>query len=154
MGWHNWPYWLKGGIIFLIFPVIGLYGGATCQEFECLIYLPFSGAIMFIEPHDSLWSRVIFTVVNFMFYLILGSIIGLIYGKSKSKNNTNTTASEPKKKQYGNIILVILGVFLLYYNFVLYIPYRIFIFIIALLLIIIGIGRFIYRKIENRKSKN
>ncbi len=80
MAWKNWPYWLRGSIIFLIFPIIGLYGFTTCRDMDCIIWLPFAGAAIFIEGTETL-----FHAINFIFYLVLGAIIGWIYGKIKSK---------------------------------------------------------------------
>ena len=74
MGWKEWPMWVKGGVIFLIFPIIGLYGLLTCEEYSCIIYLPFAGGILFFEDGDS----PLFHVVNFIFYFVIGALIGCI----------------------------------------------------------------------------
>ena len=79
MRWKNWPYWLKGAIIFLIFPIIGLSVLPNCGEIECLLWLPVAGAAMFVEGSD----EPLFHIVNFIFYFIIGAFIGWIYGKIK-----------------------------------------------------------------------
>jgi len=73
--------WLKGALIFLIFPVVGLYGLTTCQEFNCLLWLPFAVAAIFIEGPE----KPLFHIVNFILYLVIGAVIGWVIGKIKSK---------------------------------------------------------------------
>ncbi|MBI2558573.1 hypothetical protein HYW20_04575 [Candidatus Woesearchaeota archaeon] len=90
MGWKDWPYWLKGGVI-----VLGIYLIAT------LSLLPFgeTGG----NPRFPLWLvpslfplfilieilgdvQINPYIISPIFYFLIGSLIGWIVGKFKSKN--------------------------------------------------------------------
>ena len=77
MGWKNWPYWLRGGLIGIIVGIILLsIGERTSLPIEGNIFSSASyadGPFLYI---------VIFALIIFF---IIGAIIGLIVGKIKSK---------------------------------------------------------------------
>lgn len=99
MGWNDWPYWLKGGVvgeIFLILYAISdilyriLEYGGNCPE-HCLAYLdvmcPTSFTlfhcfrILIINPKGNL--------IFMVFFFIIGAIIGYIYGRIKKPHQNS-----------------------------------------------------------------
>jgi hypothetical protein len=104
MFYKNWPYWLKGGIIMdLIIVILALFfywfrfisidisflvafllsmpgtflisGGTGCFDAPCSVIISDNGIRMALTITS-----------NVMVYFIIGSIIGLIYGKIKKRN--------------------------------------------------------------------
>lgn len=67
MGWKDWPYWFKGGIISLVIPIVFFIYAIINVEtgFENFAYL--------------------FTIEIAVVAFIIGSIIGLIIGKARQK---------------------------------------------------------------------
>lgn len=102
MGWKNWPYWLKGGLIGDLIVIIGglltLLLSNIFPPFG-LLWLPFLIILVlpvfFLcagDPHFDLCSVGYLTGFWYLFVLlvlvecfIIGAIIGLIVGKIKSK---------------------------------------------------------------------
>lgn len=95
MEWKNWPYWLKGGIILLIIhsilTLIGflfLYDSTDPNGDVALIILPniIIPLIALNWMHLPLifgkWSSIFYFSI---FWFIIGTLIGWIYGKIKSK---------------------------------------------------------------------
>jgi len=115
MGWSDWPYWLKGGIIGVTYaviltiyffyspfrlssiPIIGflftiisyifnfpfiLILGLSFYGFSFLVLFGVSGLAPDIYFHLEIM------ITSSILYFIIGSIIGLIYGKIKSRKNT------------------------------------------------------------------
>ncbi|MBS3085684.1 hypothetical protein J4225_03285 [Candidatus Pacearchaeota archaeon] len=81
MGWKDWPYWLKGGVIFEILLIIGLFLIAFIkgEGLAILFLLIFFGG-------ENPWEM--FTFLGFLIlYFILGAIIGWIYGKIRNRNS-------------------------------------------------------------------
>ena len=81
MGWKDWPYWLKGGEIFEILLIIGLFLIAFIkgEGLAILFLLIFFGG-------ENPWEM--FTFLGFLIlYFILGAIIGWIYGKIRNRNS-------------------------------------------------------------------
>ncbi len=109
MGWKSKPYWLKGGIILLsIALLILLYlyinFGLIYNEYNCpidtcsspiyLFYIQniFSFGLIFIEylglvKEGTIIYQILFFILNLTVYFLIGSIIGRIYGKFKSKKS-------------------------------------------------------------------
>ena len=96
MGWRDWSYWLKGGIIggFLIsiwYPIVLSLKANAVEIFLSEIFFPgvFLGVLFLglIPSSDQifLWYSIV-EIGNFIFYFIIGAIIGLIVGKVKIKN--------------------------------------------------------------------
>ena len=85
MGWKEWSYWLKGIIFFVIVWVIVLFlWGLTTTVSEggkCSI-IPFlgSGTLLgcFLAP-------VLLGLFGIIPVIIIGALIGWIYGKTKSR---------------------------------------------------------------------
>jgi len=89
MGWKNWPYWLKGGIIgtaaYLIYFTI---------TFPFSLYIPYELGLCINEYGAGIFNCNANNGLNFWFVLFLSiilfvivcSIISWIYGKIKSKN--------------------------------------------------------------------
>ena len=99
MGWKDWPYRLKGGIILTLlaitlFPFV-LFGINKLFPDEVLLYLypPIFIALFMIggspSDHYSFGTKVLVigigALVTFLIYFIIGGIFGLIYGKIKSE---------------------------------------------------------------------
>ncbi len=110
MGWKDWPYWVKGGIIAIIVHIIllpllllsiwtsystpptdaGAIGAAIL--FGASIGPFISPFIFGILPMPIPFSSVVgYYLIGFIFpiiiYFILGAIIGLVYGKIKSRKD-------------------------------------------------------------------
>jgi len=96
MGWKNWPYWLKGGIVFTVIELIFLFLQTFLTDFinyfnENYNY-PFILASMlgwatagFDSPNLlAPFGAVIFIVYFLSFSFIIGALIGFIVGKIKS----------------------------------------------------------------------
>jgi len=104
MGWKDLPYWLKGGIIGLVFALtlslvflsiheFRLFGGVD-GLFNFIIWIILvlvPGLLINIFFNFSLGEKALSTtfqifVFSSIFYFILGSIIGWIVGKIKGGN--------------------------------------------------------------------
>ncbi len=105
MGWKNWSYWVKGGIIlgliYFIPLLIQLLSNLVFCHYlieECkLIYganifaiysLPnkIYLSLTFIDTIPSLYvGLIIRLIIYFIFAFIIGALIGWIYGKIKQK---------------------------------------------------------------------
>ncbi len=90
MGWKNWSYWLRGGVIG---GVIGLIVGLLVlflrdifnNSFLQVLNLP-SFVIAFALCYENLFcSNIIYVISSFIVFFILGAIIGFIYGKIKNR---------------------------------------------------------------------
>jgi len=96
MGWKNWPYWLRGGIIgmvisFLLIIIISFLGLLSLNMFgessyfgnflgtiSSLLFIKFNPFYGFIFKSNTLLGQLLPFLV---FYFIIGAIIGWIYGK-------------------------------------------------------------------------
>lgn len=103
MGWKNLPYWLKGGVIFLVISIFLhlfiklLYVLTPIVGISFLIWYPLSWILYFLPSLIIFWNSIfepdtfipIVSGTNvihvFIFYFIIGAIIGWIYGKIKSR---------------------------------------------------------------------
>ncbi|MBX4211894.1 hypothetical protein KW787_00350 [Candidatus Pacearchaeota archaeon] len=72
MVWKDWPYWLKGGIIFAI---IGFVSGCVLSQNDTFVLSGSSDVVWIVYMAISL------TIVGF----IVGTILGSIYGSIKNK---------------------------------------------------------------------
>ncbi len=78
MGWKDLPYWLKGGIIALIIWII-FFVLAGIVDFQIKGIIP---PIIIGGLYNNL-TTVVAYIENAIIYLIIGAIVGLIYGKIK-----------------------------------------------------------------------
>lgn len=78
MGWKNWPYWLKGGIIGLIIGLVGV----LLKIVLSLIFIDDTGRPGFFSISSTFITS---QLLNCLGLLIIGLIIGWIYGKFKLK---------------------------------------------------------------------
>jgi hypothetical protein len=92
MGWKEWPYWLKGGIIFArIFVIIFLLQGILpfCAPTGFLVisrwFFPFAGWLGNISSCVAYGDVPGFILRWIVIGLVFGSLVGWIYGKIKSK---------------------------------------------------------------------
>jgi len=99
MGWKNWPYWLKGGIIVsILYLIIGLIlikypcgdtmSGGQCWDFTMLFILISYSLLgilyrLGIDPQ----SKYLVLIATFLVYFVIGSIIGWIYAIIKSRRD-------------------------------------------------------------------
>ncbi|MAG27172.1 hypothetical protein CMI47_16675 [Candidatus Pacearchaeota archaeon] len=85
MGWRNWPYWLKGGVVLLVVYIV--YQFRFFYLFDFFEDLP----MFFIENLDitNMALAYIFTglgyVLMFFIYFLVGALIGWIYGKIRAR---------------------------------------------------------------------
>ena len=89
MGWKDWPYWIKGGVIglgifivmFLLSYIILMLG---CMD-RVIYLLSIKSGIMFPTPCLLVYFFFAsYSIMPFVF-IVIGAIIGLIVGKIKSK---------------------------------------------------------------------
>jgi len=112
MGWKDKAYWIRGGIIFglldLILIILTIITADKCnidmirlQEFgnDCtswnlVLFIASYLPILFIKTSSQSLSQAlyIFAIPSLIIYFVVGAIVGLIYGKIKSRRN---------KEQYG-----------------------------------------------------
>ena len=103
MGWKEWPYWIKGGILlsalsiifaFLLIPFGNYYPTDIGSPYWGIILLRPSYVIIdFLQNtglriyaiNDSLYSFFKALVISLILYFLFGSLIGWIYGKIKAK---------------------------------------------------------------------
>ncbi len=102
MSWKNCPYWLKGGVILSVIalllhmffyvliirmggldPVFGNIGGNGLIYIPFIVIFYFGSAIVGFGGLGIL-GLFLWIAVNCLFHFVLGSIIGLIYGKTKN----------------------------------------------------------------------
>jgi len=89
MGWKNWPYWLKGGLIFEIVLLIQIILTYLClitgfihgDAANCLVFA-ISPGLLFTKIVDGI---IIPIVVNLVVYFTIGTLIGFLFGKLKKK---------------------------------------------------------------------
>jgi len=103
MGWKDWPYWLKGGIILgSVFSLLSLFLWAIPYNFinallgnklELFFGIPALLSMITGLGHIDIGSGkmdiiagITFSLLSFIIYFIPGSLIGWIYGKIKSKS--------------------------------------------------------------------
>jgi len=90
MGWKDWPYWLKGGVIGLIAGIIDIIAalafqaptceiGATCPQQHIIGKI----ALLLIYPLQILGKSIPTVITILIYFFIIGAIIGLIVGKVK-----------------------------------------------------------------------
>ncbi|MBI5803559.1 hypothetical protein HY448_02640 [Candidatus Pacearchaeota archaeon] len=98
MGWKEWPYWLKGGIlgtiIYLFFIMIAYFLGKVAPDIGYMLSVIF----FLYDEFISYLTSPIFKLFDFIPYIgyllfgikilglpfIIGALIGWIYGKIKS----------------------------------------------------------------------
>ena len=96
MGWKDWSYWLKGGIIGLIlfFLVLIIVSLKLNSDFAFIVYFLLWMPLLFLEdsalffyqiegyPQPTILGIVCIGIV----YFLVGSLLGWIVGKVKSRN--------------------------------------------------------------------
>ena len=102
MGWKNWSYWFKGGVIGIIFHIVNLLIGLLLvliipdyiplRYFEYIVLWPglVPGKFYGRQPcygEDCLTATGLFGsfIIAMIGYFLIGIIIGWIYGKIKNK---------------------------------------------------------------------
>ncbi len=114
MRWKNWPYWLKGGVIGVIIwliliifykvsglilsceiPTLDIMNGNCCYNFiqDFILEISFIPSLLHISSsigspcgHVGPISVFSFWIISFISYIMIGSLIGFIYGKIKNRN--------------------------------------------------------------------
>jgi len=97
MGLKDWPYWLKGGIISLIFGLMDIilifsFPQVWCKTGSKCPSQPFIGKIATIillpleRILDLVSNDILMLFIILIYFFIIGSIIGFIIGKIKSSN--------------------------------------------------------------------
>lgn len=83
MGWKNLPYWFRGGIIVIIIYVILLF--STFGYMTIIMGSIFDILGISSEGGNSFSRFYNWWLLPFITFFIIGTIIGWIYGKIKSK---------------------------------------------------------------------
>jgi VIT1/CCC1 family predicted Fe2+/Mn2+ transporter len=99
MIWKDWPYWLKGGIVATLIPILVFVvnlvidvlvppKGETFLFFFLIVATPalpiFNAFFKSSIPYNI--TYIIFVVAILVMYFIVGSVIGWIVGKRKTKS--------------------------------------------------------------------
>ncbi|PIN93038.1 hypothetical protein COU54_04780 [Candidatus Pacearchaeota archaeon CG10_big_fil_rev_8_21_14_0_10_31_24] len=87
MGWKDWSYWLKGGIIGIVFTIFYCLLRLFVVENGFLTYLDIVYApiiILLIKIYGFKEAIIDYPVVV-VYGLVVGALIGWIYGKIKNK---------------------------------------------------------------------
>lgn len=109
MGWKNWPYWIKGGILGAVL-VLTLYmlisfaypffiQNAFISDTLYVINIILALPVIFIPqlfpaiPENTIVGISIFLITWAIMGAIIGLIIDWIIKKRKSKNNTSTRSN-------------------------------------------------------------
>ena len=82
MNWKNWPYWLKGGIIGIIFAIIIIL--ITFAYYEVSSNLgSFFGINEYLVENISNYGLglILYMSLNLIEYFVIGALIGYIYGR-------------------------------------------------------------------------
>ena len=109
MGWKDWPYWLRGGLIGVL--VLGIFAlvlipfGRTSGFFKFPYWIfPFFivlvPTMLFSENLYKIifYPNYLFFIIPTLIYFICGAIIGWIYGKIKGRGNASLSVSKKVKK--------------------------------------------------------
>ena len=100
MGWKNWAYWLRSGfsgVIIELLTIILLFVTRVIRYEERVVYCitaPCPHFKGFITPFENLSSihpqQFIYLLLLLMLiFFVVGAVIGLIYGKIKSKKSVS-----------------------------------------------------------------
>lgn len=101
MSWKDWPYWLKGGIITLILSIsiipIIFYEAAEdlFLWLRIIIIIPFTlikiifslNMVCYLLCTPETWFH---WGILFLFWFLVGALIGWLYGKFKDKKSTKS----------------------------------------------------------------
>ncbi|MBS3114557.1 hypothetical protein J4448_05640 [Candidatus Woesearchaeota archaeon] len=102
MGWKDWPYWLKGGVIavgiiilVIVFLVpfgesdllgVGSVHSSGGGPYWMLPFLPGFILVLIFNPSTKPLGYFLFYGTPLILYFLIGAVIGWIVGKIKSKN--------------------------------------------------------------------
>ena len=89
MGWKNWSYWLKGGMIgFIFYTGVLLIGIFNCYyeitDLTCKLSLYLTNFILAVHDlngiHNNADGYGIIPFITFAIYIFAGMLVGWIYG--------------------------------------------------------------------------
>ncbi len=93
MNWKKWPYWVRGGVVGVLFAVFLVGGFHYCPSvgvdgktnFQCLLWaIPLSiGEFIFYGLFD--FPLPLFLFVEIIIWFILFALLGWLYGKIKNR---------------------------------------------------------------------
>jgi hypothetical protein len=91
MGWKNWSYWVKGGVIGLVVLIILVaIEMFYCPEFVKLGYSKQSiCSLVRSVGFDFGGGSTVSWTIFFVSFLLIGALIGFIYGKIKQRGKRN-----------------------------------------------------------------
>ncbi|MFH1455399.1 MAG: hypothetical protein ABIF40_00430 [archaeon] len=94
MGWKDWPYWLRGGLITLtlsliIFLVLIIAYPSTVSAFGAGIFVLYPAIFLgpILQIRNEVVSSLFFLIFPFLIYFLIGALGGLMVGKIKSKKD-------------------------------------------------------------------
>jgi len=126
MGWSEWPAWLKGGVIGLL--ILAIFGLLSSMGMEVilivLLVLPYP-LFSIISVSNLVQSVFIIILVNIIFFFIVGSVVGLVYGglfKKRDDALGKPAPSKIKKSLFLTALLYIISLIPLLQYIVLFIP--------------------------------
>jgi len=87
MGWKNSPYWLRGS---LVIGAIGLFYLTIIRFQKGVLLYPLNYIYLnyFTKGDVYMLGQFIPFIINIIFFFILGSLLGFIYGKIKARKST------------------------------------------------------------------
>ncbi|MFA4953062.1 MAG: hypothetical protein WC584_02475 [Candidatus Pacearchaeota archaeon] len=84
MGWKNWPSWLKLGIsLSVIYIIIAIFAFIFNDEKGILFSIANLPLSEIIQINGLLWYYTFLPILSFVFWFIIGAIIGWLIGKIK-----------------------------------------------------------------------
>ncbi len=94
MGWSDWPYWLKGGVI------LSALGGILIISYFFYLLTKISFFVIpglipvltFYVVYDLIPNWVIAWILTPIIYFLLGALIGWLYGKYKERNSSESNS--------------------------------------------------------------
>ena len=106
MGWREWPYWLKGGLIGLVIAIslFTLSFLSECRNLGVSVNCPFWLFFILVLPYFlislmiaaisfklglTIPTGIILGFIGYSIYILIGAFIGWIYGKIKQRKKQN-----------------------------------------------------------------
>lgn len=88
MGWRNWSYWLRGGIITIVLYIIFYILFILIRE-EGVFPPTLAGNLIYVINISFYLVLLIGTILDLLLVFLIGAFIGLIYGKFKQRKTEN-----------------------------------------------------------------
>ena len=93
MGWKEWPLWVKGGVIGVVYGLITSFAFSSCSGGLGCFFLVLPTSILIINflnlpefiLNNEIWVRLTYIILHTILTVVIGAIIGLIVGKIRQR---------------------------------------------------------------------